>query len=370
MLISARAALECFVIIPPMSKSPHIQTVLGPIRPDELGFTLTHEHFFCGSAAANFAEPENPAERALSRVPVTPENRQWVEYHFHANADNLVLDDMETAVSEAMYYKRAGGCGFIDVTPIGVNRNPRGLVEVAKRTGLQIVMGCGVYTQLTHPPEIAGMSRQQLAQQIIDEFAHGVDDTGVKPGIIGEIGISWPMTPDEEKCLLAGCDAQVVLGAAMQIHPGKHPDSIDQIIGVLRKTRVDLSRVIMCHMERTLQDIPRITEMLRTGIIAEYDLFGREVTSWYYRRNGIDMLSDAQRLEHFRRLIDAGFIAQLLMSHDISFKHMLHKYGGNGYDYILTNTVPWMKLKGFTQREIDTITIDNPARLMTLPVRG
>lgn len=352
-----------------MPKSPYIQTVLGPIRPEELGFTLTHEHFFCGSAAANLADPVNPADRPLAHMPVSPEIRQWVEYNWDANADNLLLDDIETAVSEGLIYKRAGGSGFIDVTPANIGRNPRRLVEVSKRTGLHVVMGCGFYTQLTHPPEVAGMTRQQIAQIIIDEFTNGVDDTGVKPGIIGEIGISWPMTPDEEKCLLAACDAQAVLGASLEIHPGKHPDSIDQIVGVLRKTRVDFRRVIMCHMERTLQDVPRIIEMLRTGIIAEYDLFGREVTAWYYRRNNIDMLSDAQRLEHFRKFIDAGFIDQIVMSHDISFKHMLHKFGGNGYDYINTNTVPWMKHKGFTQKEIDTITVANPARLMTLPAR-
>src|SRR5437867_9602476 len=117
-----------------------------------------------------------------------------------------------------------------------------------------------------------------------------------------------------------------------------------------------MSRVIMCHIDRTIPDFKRVVEMLQSGCTAEYDLFGVETTGNYYRPLGIDMPSDAQRLDRFRELIDAGFVKQLLMSHDICFKHWLHKYGGHGYDHILTNTIPWMKQRGFSQEEIDTIT--------------
>jgi phosphotriesterase-related protein len=350
----------------PVAGEAYVQTVLGPIEPRELGFTLPHEHFFCGSAAANFEEPKDPALRANALKPVSLEIRQWLEYNWHANKDNLVLDNEALAIQEAGYYTRAGGRGFLDVTSLGINRNPEGLVRVAKATGLHIVMGSSVYVQATHPPEVAKKSREALRDDLLREFAQGVDDTGIKPGLIGEIGVSWPITPDETKCLLAGCDAQAKLGCALSIHPGKHPGSIEQIVNVLKTTQVDMRRVMMCHMERTMQDIPKIIEMMKLGIMAEYDLFGRETTGVYYRNFHIDMLSDAQRLEHFRKMIDAGYLDRLLMSHDVSFKHMLHHYGGNGYDHILVNTIPWMKIKGFTQAEIDAITVENPARVVTL----
>jgi phosphotriesterase-related protein len=57
-------------------------------------------------------------------------------------------------------------------------------------------------------------------------------------------------------------------------------------------------------------------------------------------------------------------LKQLLISQDIGFKHRLHHYGGQGYEYLLTNTLPWMKQRGFTQEEIDTIVIHNPRRLI------
>jgi phosphotriesterase-related protein len=349
-----------------LGRKTYVQTVLGPIDPGQLGFTLPHEHFFCGSASANFEEPKEPALRANALRPVSLEIRQWLEYNWHANKDNLVLDDEPLAIEEAGYYTRAGGKGFIDVTSIGINRNPLGLVRIAQATGLHIVMGSSVYVQATHPPEIAKMSRYELCEQTVKDFNVGVDGTGIKAGVIGEIGVSWPITPDETKCLLAGCDAQKVLGAALYIHPGKHPGSIRQIVDVLKTTKVDMRKVVMCHMERTLQDIPQIIEMLKLGIMAEYDLFGRETTGVYYRNFNIDMLSDAQRLDHFRQLIDAGFLSQLLMSHDVSFKHMWHKHGGNGYDHILVNTIPWMKIKGFSQAEIDAITVENPRRVVEM----
>jgi phosphotriesterase-related protein len=172
------------------------------------------------------------------------------------------------------------------------------------------------------------------------------------------------LTPDEEKSLRAAGEAQKIVGTALYIHPGKHPDSAFEIIKVLEATGTDMGRVIMCHMDRTVQKLDQIVSVLGSGCTGEWDLFGMETTGTYYRPLCIDMPSDAQRLILLRTLIDAGFQDQLLISHDVCFKHRLHKYGGTGYDHILRNTLPWMRLRGFTAAEIDAITIHNPRRLI------
>ncbi len=341
-----------------------VETVLGKIPATELGITLPHEHFFCTTAGPNLVEPEDPGDRELARQPVSLANRGWLEYNWHFSQDNLVLDDAETAAQEGALFRRAGGRSIVDVTPWGIGRNPAALAELSRRTGLHIVMGCGHYWEASHPADMATLSQASITDRIVAEFHDGAEGTGIRPGVIGEIGCSWPMTDNEAKSLRAAGVAQRVLGAALYIHPGKHPDSAFEILRILEATGADMGRVIMCHMDRTVQDFDQILAVLRTGCTGEWDLFGMETTGVYYRPLGIDMPSDAQRLTLLRALIDAGFLAQLLISHDVCFKHRLHKFGGTGYDHILCNTVPWMRLRGFTQAEIDAITVHNPRRLL------
>ena len=347
-------------------REPVIQTVLGRIPSAELGITLPHEHFFVTTAAANLQVPADARDAELAKRPVSLEIRDWLEFNWHSNHDNLVLDDADTALKEATRYVLAGGRSIIDVTPVGIGRKPLSLAALSRNTGLHIVMGCGYYVATTHPAELATMEQSEITDRIVAEFADGVGNTGVRPGVIGEIGCSWPLEGIETKVLRAAGIAQKILGAALYVHPGKHPDAPFQILKILDTTGADAHRVIICHIERTVQKMDRITDLLKSGCSIEYDLFGMETTGFYYRPLGIDIPSDAQRLNQLRELIAAGFIHQVIMSQDICFKHRLHKYGGHGYDHILRNIIPWMRQRGFSESEIKTIVIDNPRRLVEL----
>jgi phosphotriesterase-related protein len=347
-----------------------VQTVLGRVPSSELGITLPHEHLFATTATANLELPSDAYERGLCRRAVSLELRDWLEYHWHNNSDNLVLDDAETAFEELRRYQRAGGKCVVDVTSVGIGRQPVALASLSRKTGLHIVMGSGYYVATTHPAELAATDRDAITERIIGEFSEGVDDTGIRPGVIGEIGCSWPLTDVEEKVLAAAGIAQRRLGAGLYVHPGKHPDAPAQILKILQTAGADTSRVIICHIERTVQETDRIKDLLRSGCTVEYDLFGMETTGFYYRPLGIDMPSDAQRLQQLRQLIDAGFIRQVIISQDICFKHRLHRYGGHGYDHILRNILPWMRQRGFAEGEIETIVTENPQRLLALETKG
>ena len=58
-------------------------------------------------------------------------------------------------------------------------------------------MGSGYYLQSSHPPALAAMSVDAIADEIVAEALDGID--GVRIGLIGEIGVSGDFTPDEEK---------------------------------------------------------------------------------------------------------------------------------------------------------------------------
>jgi phosphotriesterase-related protein len=119
----------------------------------------------------------------------------------------------------------------------------------------------------------------------------------------------------------------------------------------------------MDHLDRTVQDLPGLLEIARHGLYLEFDLFGLETS--YYPWSGVPQgLSDAQRLALVRGLIDAGFGDRVLLSHDICTKHRLARYGGHGYDHLLTNVRPWMRTRGFEESEIDRLFVANPAEML------
>ena len=113
-------------------------------------------------------------------------------------------------------------------------------------------MGAGYYVEAVHPDGMADLSEADIAQQIVDEIRVGVGDSGVKAGIIGEIGCSWPLADGERKVLAAAAAAQRETGAAILIHPGRSPSAPREILDVLAEAGGDVGRVIMGHLDRTI----------------------------------------------------------------------------------------------------------------------
>ena len=134
----------------------------------------------------------------------------------------------------------------------------------------------------------------------------GVANTGVKAGIIGELGCSWPVTENERKVLRAGAQAQRETGAAILIHPGRNKAAPFEIIDVLAEAGADVSRVIISHLERTIAGADAYIELAQTGCCLELDLFGWETSNYAYSE--MDMISDAQRMDIIQRLIEEGFL--------------------------------------------------------------
>ena len=341
-----------------------VQTVRGPIPADQLGPTLLHEHFFVSSAAANYREPEDVHRLATAHAPVSAETVDWVRLTVVNCIDNLIMMDTDVAIEEGDAIAAAGGVSFIDVTPVGVGRNPLGLLAVAEATGLNIVMGCGYYVQATHPASLATRTEDDITEELIREIRHGIADTGIRPGLIGEIGCSWPFYESERKVMRAAVAAQRELGCALSIHPGRHPDAPDEILAFIDAEGADLSRVILCHVDRTADSVEAVKRWADSGCIIEYDLFGVEPPNHYYDALGIRLPTDEERLDVVEELFTAGFGSQVAISHDLCFKHQLKRHGGFGRDHIFRKVLPRMRDRGFTQAQIDTILVETPARIL------
>ncbi|MCI0441079.1 MAG: phosphotriesterase-related protein [Chloroflexi bacterium] len=337
------------------------QTVLGPVPPESLGPTMTHEHLLINFGFMLRA-PQEASQLSRAYEPLTLQNLGWVRYNHYSNRDNLLLLDEETAIAEAALFKRAGGGAIVDATTLGIGRDPLGLARIARATGLNIVMGAGYYVDAVHPRNMDALTENEITRQMIGELTVGVGDTGLRAGIIGEIGCTWPLTTNERKVLRASANAHRETGAAILIHPGRNEDAPKEILAVLSEAGADISRVIMGHLDRTVFRVDTLLDIASTGCYMEYDLFGNE--SSYYPLSDIDMPSDAQRLDYIQRLIEAGHRDRLVIAHDICTKHRLVRYGGHGYAHILENIVPRMRRKGFSEEDINAIIVANPARVL------
>ena len=338
-----------------------VQTVLGLVSPDTLGPTMTHEHLLIDFTCI-FEPPQESSQRSRAYEPITLENLGWVRYNWRSNRENMLMMDEGTAIAEALVYKQVGGGTLVDVTTIGIGRDPLALARIARATGLNIVMGAGFYVHDVHPEGMDDLTESDLAQQMIDEIRTGVGATGVKAGIIGEIGCTWPLADNERKVLRAAATAQSETGAAILIHPGRNESAPGEILTILHEAGADISRTIMGHLDRTVSDFGVLLELARSGCYLEYDLFGNE--SSFYPLSDIDMPSDAQRMDVIKRLIGEGYGEKVVIAQDICTNHRLIKYGGHGYGHILENIVPRMRRRGFTDEDIHSIIVANPARVL------
>src|SRR5215471_11431701 len=295
-----------------------VMTVRGSVAAERLGRTLPHEHLLID----------------LARVT--------------RNFDHL-MHDVPLAILEAGHFRAAGGSTIVDLTNRNLGRDPRRLCTIAEQTGLNIVMGCGWYREPYYDREVFEKSTNQLADEIVVDLLEGVDDSGIRAGVIGEIGSDdrLPISPAEERSFRAAARAHKQTGATISTHAAFSHVGLDQL-DLLEEEGVNPARVIVGHAGH-LPDPEYHEALARRGAWVQFDRI-RGKHDW-----------DVQRyVELIQEFLHRGFLNRLLLSHDVCMLPHLHAYGGTGYDFILTGFAARLRVAGLSQSEMDTLTIDNP----------
>ncbi len=341
-----------------------MQTVLGPVEPATLGITHTHEHLL-SDQGCYFSVPDEASERRWVDASFTMDRRGAALSKFPHFPANYQLLDENMAIEEALRFKYAGGRTLVDVTNRGIARDPLALTRISRATGLNVVMGGGYYVPPSHPNGFDDVTEDVVYEEIVRDITKGVGDTGVKTGVIGELGNLWPPSDNEAKVLRAAARAQAATGAPILIHPGFHGDSPAHILGILTESGADPGNVIMGHLD-FIQEIETIEWLAGTGCYMEWDIFGFEDTNLAAGSPpSIVVPTDAQRIERIEHVFDMGRGDRVLMGHDVCMKFHYASYGGRSYDHILSNIAPRMRLQGFTEADMHAVLIDNPASALT-----
>ncbi len=333
-----------------------VTTVRGDISPDQLGKTLVHEHLLWDASMWGHRLPAELGERQRFQQPVQMGNRGHVVYHNFNYPDNLIQMDTGIAIEEAMKFRLAGGSTICDVSNTGIGRDPAPLHAIAVATGLHIVMGAGRYVESSWEKPDTKKSIAELKREMVSEFRDGVGPQRLKPGVLGEIGISSIQSQLEMQNLAASGMAQKELGCPLLIHTPIWEKNGNRILDVLREAGADTAKVALSHLDPTMEDYDYADSLARRGAYIVFDQFGMEVMT----HEGVFLPSDGMRIRTIVEQIRRGNLQRILLSHDVAFKICLTRWGGFGYAHILENIVPRLMQAGISEEQIEVMLVENP----------
>lgn len=339
-----------------------VTTVTGPVPVDALGLTLPHEHLANDIRGAVTA-PRDPRLNWLAAAATSPDIAWLLREEPYACRDHCVLDDADAVTADLLAFAECGGRTVIDLTVPGIGRNPGALRSFAERTGLQIVMGSGWYLERFHPPTVGVHDEAELAAELIAEFGA----TGIRPGVIGEIGVSPQFSPAEHKTLRAAARAQRETGVPIFIHlPGWQRRAHEVLDIVLDTYGVAPEAVVLCHMDPSGRDPDYQRAVADRGVWLEFDMIGMPFT---YPGEGTSPAPESTA-NAAAGLIADGYGAQLLLSHDVFLKSMLTRHGGNGFCYVPMSFVRRLQDRGIPAATASGLLTTNPARLFEAAAKG
>ncbi len=314
-----------------------INSVLGPINADDLGFTLIHEHLSVGMPGWEL-DPDDC-------------NRS---------------DEISGAVDKMAEIMDLGVKSFVDPCPMELGRDPEFAAEVASRSGMQIVIATGLYNDaLGIPMHFRLMDVDAIGEIYERELTEGIGETGIKAGIIkvatggipGFTEIGAGVTDAETKCLRAAAKAHKATGAPILCHNSEVEPYGREVLNVFDEEGVDFNKVLIGHA-CGVGDMRYYFDILDRGAWLGFDRFGIEAIA-----------SDKLRVASLCGLLAVGY-DRIMLSHDAlhcmrgrpgsGFSAMAEQSPNWNYAHICRNIIPQMRTAGVPQDKIDTLTVANP----------
>ncbi len=329
--------------------SGKVLTVNGPKNPDQLGITLPHEHIFINFAPLDHIVPEPTNINVL-----TPErNPEALTYY-------------PDALKELQRFKDFQGGTIVDLTNFGLSRDPKALKKISDESGLNVIMGAGVYMRPFYPKDMDKVTVEQLTKIIVDNVTVGAQGTDIRSGIIGDIGLGDFSTPDvlidnEIKSVTAAARASRLTGAPINLHTFVTERAAHQVLDILEKEGVDLNHVTMSHVGGSASfGIDALVKLMDRGVYVERDFIAQAPGS---QMGGGTPESVADWVVALAKRGDK-YTKRILLSHDICIQDQLYMNKGGGFAYILEKVVPLLKGQ-VSQSVIDDIIKNNPQRALT-----
>jgi predicted metal-dependent phosphotriesterase family hydrolase len=299
-----------------------VQGVAGPIAARDLGITQCHEHVSIDI--------------------------------FRVNQDEMcVLTDPNMTATELDFASTAGLKTIVDVGTDSHLRDPNFLLQAAQNSTVNVVAATGYWREQVYPDYVHTSSVEEIASVLAKDLTQGILGTDIRAGVIGEIASEASGFTDlTDKIFRACASAQIQTGVALITHTPEGIDAIKQL-DLLTSCGVDPGRILIGHVD-CMDDVDMHSRIAAAGAYVGYD------------RIGIDRYQpDELRVRLIVDMIERGYVGALILSLDLATQRRMHAQGGLGYAYLLEAFIPRLLSAGVTQQDIDTMLIENPARLLT-----
>ena len=309
-----------------------VNSVLGPLDTADMGFTLSHEHVGTNAAGLRHTYPE-----FIDRAGI-----------------------VEQSVAALREAHAEGVRTILDVSTFDLGRDVGMIREVAQASGINIIAATG--NHLAVPRPFGEVSPDVIAPLYIREIEEGIEDTGIKAGIIKVASDRGGITDPQEVVLRAAARAQKQTGVPISTHTWS-PDRVgEQQVKVLEEEGVDLNRVYIGHSNDDT-DLDYLLGLLNKGVWLGLDRYpgGRVpgTPDW------------EQRTEVAYKLMEAGHTRKIMLSHDYSvpkarngaeIQEERRRANPDGYNFIGRYVLPRLKELGATDGDINQIMVENPRR--------
>lgn len=300
-----------------------IQTVLGPIEASELGTTMAHEHLAVDLGGVRGDADSSFTDSALVR-------------------------------SEMGRLRAAGVRSVVEVSCIDMGRDVAALARISRASGLNVVCSTGFYLEKYHPAWLKDAPVARIEAVFLKEFREGIDGTGIKPGVIGEVaGEKTRITDSEAKVMVAAAHVAAEVGCAVTTHCQLGCMALEQA-KLLLDSGMEPGRVILGHLDLA-DDLDYYRRVLSRGVNIGFDTCGK-----------VAYLADEQRAKNLAALAAEGYAGQIVLSTDVSRQSYMHAKGGFGYTAAMDRVLPMARELGLAENDIHTMLVDNPARILDI----
>jgi predicted metal-dependent phosphotriesterase family hydrolase len=311
-----------------------IQTVLGPIPPEQLGLTLPHEHILCDFIGA--------AETSRDRWQV-----------------DEVVQVMRPPLEQL---KARGFTGFVDCTPAYIGRDPRVLKQLAQQTGLHLLTNTGYYGGAGDkfvPRHAFDESADQLAGRWVREWERGIEDTDVRPGFM-KIGVDEAkgdpamLSEIDAKLVRAAAQASKRIGLSVTCHTGGGPAGLAAAKLFIAEGGVP-ERFVVAHSDS--HGIHFNEQVAELSVWVSFDAISRKPLDQHLK------LVTAMLEKHANRL---------LLSHDNGWFEVGKPGGGKvrDYNFIPDTFLPALKRQDVSDALLRRLTVENPAKAFAVSARS
>ena len=317
-----------------------IQTVLGEIEADQLGFTLPHEHIMVSNG------------------------EDWQHYPWLYDRRRT----LDSAIEKLRVLKAGGVDTIIDLTTPDLGRDIEFMVEASEASGLQVVAATGIW--LDPPRSIMERDVDATADIFVHELEEGIGRTSVRAAVIKVANESAEFAEPHLRILRAAARACARTGRPISTHHNALLQVGTAQVRIFKEEGVPMDRVCIGHSGDTT-DVDYLESLLSDGVYLSLDRYpGRAPRATWEQRNQV-----------IKALLDRGWGERLMLGHDgwvatgicAGEQGTAHPYAWtssspynpDGLLHLSRVAIPGMLEIGVTQDQVDMLMREVPRRFLS-----